>query len=449
MADNKVPTPGPVDPAKHNADVAAKVAGQDISGQSTVTGEFGEATDALDKLAAQVKPKEMVEPPKAPDAPDASPKLQKQPDKAPDKTPDKTPDPVPDPEATKKAEEALKKADEYFKDSPKLPPNASPKSSEAFSSIKLKAAQEISAREAEIEKLRKEIEAAKKPSTEVLEKEKELEELRKWRAKVDVDFDPKFKDHDKGIEQQREFIYAQLGKNPAVTPEIIAQIKKYGGPDMINLSKLFDSIKDPTLQRLVESKVADIEMAKYNKEQAIKAAKENITLYAKEREEAQAKAATTQVQAVTSNLSNLLDRLDWYSEKEIPKDADAATKKEIEEHNEFIKTLKPQVMEAITDNTPEMKAVLITGMAQLFNLQRRVPVLEAKLAASEKALTEVTAKWEAVKNSSRSRLNESAAPAGGIPQQKPGVDVNTRASDALDDLAKQVMEKRAQAAAGQ
>lgn len=443
MADNTTPTPKPgemIDPAKHNAEIAAKVAQQDISGKSTVTGEFGEATDALDKLAAQVKPKE---------APPVEPAKPAKPDVT-------TAAPVPDPEAVKKAaEEAkrsaeeLKRADEFFKDSPKLPPNASPKSSEAFSSIKLKAAQEISAREQEIEKLKKQIEDAKKPSPEILEKEKELEDLRLWRAKVDVEYDPKFKGHDKGIEQQREFIYAQLSKNTAFTPEIIEQIKKYGGPDMVNMSKLFELAKDPTLQRLVESKLADIEMAKYNKDQAIKAAKENISQYIKEREEAQTKAVTAHAQAVTAHLSQYLDKLEWYSERQLPKDADEATKKEIESHNEFIKTLKPQVMEAISDNTPEMKAVLVTGMAQLFKLQREVPALKTELEATKKSLAEITAKWEAVKNSSRSRLNESAAPSGGITPPKADVDVNTRASDALDTLAKQVMEKRAQAAAGQ
>ena len=447
MADKSTPTVTPVDPAKHNAEIAAKVAGQDIAGHSTVTGEFGEATDALDKLAAQVKPKETPASDESSFKSDV--KSDVKPDVKTDVKPDKPVAPAPDAEEAKKAEEALKKADEYFKDSPKLPPNASPKSSEAFSSIKLKAAQEISAREAEIEKLRKEVEAAKKPSTEVLEKEKELEELRKWRARVDVDFDPKFKEHDKVVSQHREFIYAQLAKNPKVTPEIIEQIKKYGGPDMINLSKLFESIQDPTLQRLVEAKVADIEMAKYTKEQAIKMAKENLTEYTKERQEASSKVALAHSQAVTANLSSLLDRLDWYGEKPMPADADEATKKSIAEHNAFLKELKPQVAEAINDNSPEMKAVLVTGMAQLFNLQRQVPALKAELETTKKSLSDITAKWEAMKNSSRSRLNESAAPAAGITQAPSGPDINARASDALDTLARQVMEKRSQAAAGQ
>ena len=442
MPNENAPAPKPdvvVDPAQNNAEIAAKVRDQDISGQSTVTGEFGEATDALDKLAAKVAPKTAPKPDvqPAPEKPDVKPDKEVEPAKPAD-----APPPGPDPEE-------LKRADAYFKDSPKLPPNASPKSAEAFSSIKLKAAQEISAREQEIQKLKQEVESAKKPSPEILEKEKELEELRNWRAKVDVDFDPKFKDFDKSIEQQREFIYAQLSKNPAVTPEIIAQIKKFGGPDQIILTKLFDSLKDPTLQRLVESKVADIEMAKYNKEQAIKAAKENLGQYIKERQEAQTRATVAGAQTVTKLLGEYLDKLEWYSERSADDKADEPTKKQVEAHNALVKQVREAVAASVADDSPEMKAILIAGTAQYFQLKHRVPALEEELTSTKKSLAEITTKWEAMKNASRSRLNESAAPSGGIPQQKTGIDVNARAEDAIDALARQVMEKRSQAAAGQ
>lgn len=447
------PTPGAdtvIDPAQNNAEVAAKQKAQDIAGQSTVTGEFGDAIDALDKLAAKVPKKEAAPDPKVvepkPDTsakPDAKPDTSAKPDDKPTKPEEKTVQPGPDPKE-------LEKAEAYFKDSPKLPPNASPKSSEAFSSIKLKAAKEISDREQQIADLKKKLEESKNPSKEILEQQKELEELRQWRAKLDVEFDPKFKDYDKSIEQQREFIYAQLAKNPAFTPEILAQIKKYGGPDKVLMAPLLESAKDPTLQRLVEAKMADIEMAKYNKEQAIKAAKENVGQYVKERQEAQTKAAAEHARATTVELTNLLDKLDWYAEKSADDKADEATKKEIAEHNSFVAKLRGEVAAAIQDDSPQMKAILVTGMAQLFNLQRRVPVLESKLAAAEKELTETKAKWEAVKNASRSRLNESAAPSSGIPQPKTGPDVNARASDALDDIARKIMEeKQARAASGQ
>lgn len=439
MPENNTPAGTPVgmpDPVKNNAEVAAKQAAQDIGGQSTVTGDFGEATDALDKLAAQVKPADVTPvadaPPKKDDAGAPPPAA-----------------PVPDAEAIKRAEE-LKHAEEFFKDSPKLPPNASPKSSEAFSSIKVKAAQEISAREQQIAELKKQIDAAKNPTTETLQKEKELEELRQWRAKVDVDFDPKFKEYDKTVEQSREFIYAQLAKSPAFPPEVIAQIKKYGGPDKVNLVKLFATANDPTLQRMVESKVADIHQTTYNRDKAIESAKSNLASYTQERSQASQKESAARVQEVTSHLSNMLGSFDWMTDRKADAGADEAAKKEIEAHNAFVAQTKSEVQAAMTDESPQMRAILIAGYAKLVHLQRTLPVVEARAAKAEKALADVTAKWEAVKNSSRSRLEQSAAPAGGIQAApKSGADVNQRPGDALDTLARQVMEKRAQAAAGQ
>lgn len=440
------PTP-PVDPAKHNADVARQVAEQDISGKSTVTGDFGDASTALDQLAAKVTPK--VEP---------SPEPEKKTDEAtppppPAKKADDVPPPPPDP--GKKADDATpppppdlgKKVEDIFKGSPPLPPNASPKSAEAFAAIKLRATQELSAREQVIEDLKKKVEEARNPSAEQLQKEKELEELRAWRTKLDVDFDPKFKEFDQSIAKQREFIYAQLAKSPAVTAEVIEQIKKYGGPDMIKLDKLFESVKDPTLQRLVESKVADIEMAKYNREQAVSGAKSNLDKYLEERQTALTQVEESGRQATTATLDGLLKRLDWFAEKPLTGVSEASEKKAAEEHNKFVAELKGNISHTLQDNSPEMRAILIAGMAQLFHLQRRVPALEGKLSETEKKLTEVQEKWEAMKNASRSRLSESQAPpGGGTPAAKTGLDLSQRPGDALDDIARDVMEKRRQAA---
>jgi hypothetical protein len=421
------------DPAANNAAVARQQAAQDIAGQSTVTGEFGDASSALDKLAESVVPV-------APDSNTTPPET---------KPEGVTPDPAAEAaakaatEAAAKAAEELKKADEFFKDSPKLPPNASPKSSEAFSTIKIKAAQEISAREQKIADLEKKLAESGKPSTDQLEKEKEAEELRQWRAKLDVEFDPKFKEYDKNIEKQREFIYAQLLQNPAIKPEVIDQIKKYGGPEKVNMVKIFEAVGDPTLQRLVEAKIADIQMAHYEKTNAIKSAKENLTQYLETRQQESTKTQIARSQETQTQLEGMLGNLDWFKEKQAEASADEATKKEAAEHNEFLGKLKGELKAALQDDSPQMKAIQITGLAQLFHLQRRVPALEAKLAAAEKQLSETTAKWEAVKASGRSRLHESAAPAGGIPVQKAGVDVNQRAGDALDAIAKQVMEEQA------
>lgn len=423
--------------AAHNAEVARKVAGQDVLAQPSPAAEFGEATSALDILAAQVQPKPGVVPEATPDA-EPKPAAPK-PDAA----------PVP-PEPTPEEVAAQKRADELFKDSPGLPPNASPKSADSFTKIKLKAAQEISAREQEIAALKKQMEEAKNPTTEQLEREKELEELRQFRQKLDVDFDPKFKGFDQTVSQKREFIYAQLLKAPEITPAVIEQIKKYGGPDKINMDALLASVKDTTIKNLVNSSIADIELAKYSREQAVAAAKTNLTQYTQERQAALAQEQQGALTASVTRTDELLSKLDWFNERKTEAGADEAAKAEAQEHNKFLNDLKPQMAESLKDNSPEMKAILVTGMAQLFHLQRRVPALEAKLAAATKAATEATAKYDAIRNASRSRLPESQAPAGGIPDLgKKNADVNARPGDALDAIAKQVMEQRAAARSGQ
>jgi hypothetical protein len=71
--------------------------------------------------------------------------------------------------------------------------------------------------------------------------------------------------------------------------------------------------------------------------------------------------------------------------------------------------------------------------------------MRTELESTKKSLAEITEKWEKVKNSSTSRLRESGAPTGGTVTVKPTNDFNTRPADALDSLAKQVMEQRAAA----
>lgn len=357
-------------------------------------------------------------------------------------------------EAEKAEREAsLKKADEFFKETPALPPNASPKSSEAFSAVKIKAAQEISRLQAELDAAKKIADEAKqtagKPTPEQLAKEKELEDLRQWRSKMDVDFDPKFKEFDKKISSAHEYIYAQLRKNPAVDEKTIETIKGYGGPDKCNLSKLFETMADPTLQRIIEGQISDVAKTRYEKEQAIASTKTNISEYLKNREtEIQASVGHHQ-KATAAELTQFTTALDWFAEKKADDKADAAARAEIEDHNKFVTELRGQLKDALQDDSPRMRATLITGVAQLFNLQRVHAKTVADLEAKSKALDEVTAKWEKVKASGRSRLPESSAPVGAAaaPVAKPTTDVHTRTSDALDSIAQQVMAERARTGA--
>ena len=440
MPDDIIPS---VDPAAHNAEIKAKLEAQ---GAETVGGataeELQHSSDALDALAAAVVEK------KADPAPEPEPKIE--PGVA------QNGEVVPDAAATEAAAKVeadrvatTKRSDEFFKDSPALPPGASPKASEAFTAVKVKAAQEIVAREAQLAEVQKKLDAAEAklaegPSPELA---KELEEHRQWRAKLDVDADPKFKEFDKQVSASQEFIYAQLRKSAAITPEIIEQIKKLGGPENVNLDKIFAAVKDATLQRLVESKVADIEMAKFNKEQAITDTKKNIEKYVADQRKSYEENVGSHNKVTQQHFTQLAAKIPWFAEKPVDSKADEPTRKAAEAHNTFLKETKAQLAEALKDDSAEMRAIMLAGIAQLLYLQKIRTGELAAAAAVKKALDEANAKLEKFTTASVSRLRETGAAPGGQTNGKPKtMDLSGNASSALDAIATQINEERARKA---
>lgn len=439
------------DLSKENAEVAAKLAAQ---GQIKVPDatDLVEPAEALDKLA-----KEKFE--KA-NADEESAKKKVADDAAAKKAAEEAAnDPASKAEAEKKAAEAAaeaqkvtdtaKKAEDFFKDSPGLPAGASPKSAEAFSSIKIKAAQEISARDQKLDELTKQLTELKAkleqgdPAT-----QKELDELREWRAKLDVDADPKFAQFDKQVSQSQEFIYAQLRKSPVITDEIIAEIKKHGGPEFVNMAKIFTAVNDPTLQRIVESRIADIEQTKFNRAEAIKATKENIGKYLEERQKSFVESATAHNIATKKIVDELKGKMEWFKETPIDEKADEPMKAAIKAQNEFVVQTQKNLDAALQDDSTEMRAIMLVSMAQLFQLQRVHGALKAAHDKQSATVKELTEKIEKLKSASVNRMKESGAPPSGqLPAVKKDTDFNTPATVAIDEIARDLMEKR-RAAAG-
>lgn len=437
------PLPTAEEVAVQNAETIARVKAQEGTPQPNPL-EQKAAGDALDSLLKEAEAKE-----KAEGTPPVEPK------------PEVTPKPEDADAATKAAAEAaktadaekaardeeLKKADDIFKDAQGLPQGASVKSHEAFSSIKIKAAQEISKLNSELETLRKETatlrESGTRPTPEIEQLKKEHEELKQWRAKMDVDFDPKFKEFDKETNDVREFIYAQLRKSSAITDKTIAEIKKFGGPDKIVMGPIFEAIKDPVTQRLVESKLADIELAKYKKEQAISQTKENVAQYMQAREQELAKTATATHEDTKKELDAMWNALDWTKPQTPKQGATEAEKKALENHNTFVTGMRKEIDAAMADNSPKMKATLLTAVAQLFNLQGVHDQLKTAHAALEKEATELRVYKTKIKDATRGRQQESQAAAAAASVAKPKDLFNTHAADGLDAIAKQVMAERA------
>jgi len=456
--ENTAPKINPLSPpageaANHNAEIAAKQADQDLSGKSTAPEVLKETSEALDDLHkdAQKKAKEEADRAAAVVEPKPDDKTKEKPGAAKPAGEVKPGEAKPAGEGKSTVDEAAaKRAETLFKDSPGLPAGASPKSSEAFSAVKIRAAQEVS-------KLEQQVQALTKSNSELTEKlknpvpenvTKELKELREFRSKLDVEIDPKFKEFDKSISSAQEFIYAQLKKSPAVTDDVIAQIKKHGGPENINLEKIFEVVKDPTIQRLVEAKVADIEQHKFNKDQAIKSAKDNIGQYLSEREKSFKEGVATHTTATRTEFDKLAGQLPWLKEQTPAAGADEAATKAVAEHNAFVADTRKQLDDALADDSPEMRAIMLTGMAQLFNLQRVHKAVSAENESLKTQLAESQALVERLKAPSRSRLPESGAPAGKVETPKPKDNFDLRAGDALDAIRNKVVEERSKVAAG-
>lgn len=440
--DDNQPAAGFPDVEKHNKEVADKLASQDVMGQSTAADPNADAGSELDKLA------------KAAETAAATPPTKEEPVTPPAQTAEEKAaaeaQAAADAKAAEEREAQAKKADEYFKDSPTLPPNASPKSSEAFSAIKVKAAQEISERDQQIEALKKQIADAeeKLKNSAPVEAVKELEEHRQWRAKLDVEADPKFKEYDRQVSSSQEFIYAQLRQSPAITDAVIAEIKKHGGPENVKMDKIFAAINDPMLQRIIESKLADIAVAKYHKQDAIKSAKENIQTYIQERAQKYSQQAVQHNQATEKYLGRNLAALDWFKTKEVPANADEATKKSIAEENKWFAELRGELQGALKDDSAEMRATLLTGMAQLFKLQRDQANVTQENTSLKKQVEELTDKLNRIKKAGLARPKEGgAAPGASVKvEQKTGELINKPATQAVDDLMKSIMEERSKAA---
>lgn len=440
--------PGFDDVAKNNAEVAAKLASQDIFGQSTAADTNMDTSSALDAIVAKRADEKAAEeevPAKSDDKPTVTPaKTDEKPAVVPEV---KVVDTAPEEEAQRK------KSDDFFKDSPGLPPNASPKSSEAFAAIKIKAAQELSAREKIIEDLKKEKseleEKLKSPIPADIEKE--LASHREWRAKLDVDADPKFKEFDKTINSAREFIYAQLKRSPAITDEVIAQIKKHGGPEMVNMTKIHAEIKDDVMKSIIDSQVSEIERAKWQKEEAIKTTKVNIAEYVAEREKAFQGTVKTHNDDTQKHFAAFLKEkpgLAWFAEKTVDPKANEADRAFAEDHNKFVVDTRKQLDNAFLDDTPHMRAVLLAGMAQLLHLQRVHEGVKGRLTTVETELKEANDKLGRFTKASTTRLRESGAAPGGktADQQPKESDVfNKRAGDSIDEIAKKIVEERAAA----
>lgn len=341
-------------------------------------------------------------------------------------------------------------AEDPFKDD-KLPDTATPKSAEAFESIKTKAREQITERDTKIAELTTQLEElkTKAENARTPEEEAELKELREFRAKIDVETDPKFGEFDTKIASASDFIYAQL-ERAGMGKEVIDKIKEYGGPAKVNMDKILDQANDPTVTRLVNAKLADIEQLAFDKQQAIKGAKDNITQYLEERQQAIEKAQTGHRDASKEYLNKeLLPKFDFMKPPVLKKDATDDDKKLFEAQKAFQKNVQDQIGYALSDDSPAMRAMLIGGLVKMLHYEQIIKGGEvilknkdAEIAKLQKELDDATEIANKLKAGSVSRRQRSNATGSKTPSIKPDLDPNQDSGEALDAIARRIQQQR-------
>lgn len=351
--------------------------------------------------------------------------------------------------AQKKAEDdaIAARADEIFKDAPGLAPNASERSGAAFKAVKLQAARDISRLEAEKAEVAKKLAEAEAKLQNPIppEVDQELKALREFRAKLDLEADPKFKVFDQEISEANEFIYAQLRKSPVVTDEVIADIKKLGGPENVNMEKILSAVQDPLIRRLVEGKQAELAIIAHNKSKAIESNKGNISKYIEDREKEWQQASTEHNTRTKQNIESLAAKIEWLNAKPVDAKADEPTKKAIEAHNQYATAMRKELELAMSDDSPEMRATLLIGMVNLFRLQSSYENLQKTFNDQKTELEATKESLAKLKNASVSRLRNSSAPTTPTvdPKKANTPNFNESAAEAMDRMRKERLAREA------
>lgn len=411
--------------ATENTDIA------DIPGVDSLPKTDPETSSELDKLLLEATDGKGEDTgsdiPPADKKEDAAPADEKK-DPAPE---DKKADPAPEDKKVTPEPDELDKVE--------LPPNAKAKSTEAFSEVKRVAREKISllaTKTKELEAKVSELESKTKDGGLTPELKAELDELRGFRAKLDVEADPAFKSFDVKVTEASETIYSKLLSGGATAP-VVEKIKEMGGINAIDWEPILEKLPAPT-RRFIESKLVEVEDLGERKAKAIAEAKTNADKYLSERQQQTSKQREIQTQKALSYGEKLLSETEWMKPKQLPSGATPEEKAKIEDYNKFLKDASVAVAEAAKDDSPEMRAALGLGVVELMKVRRDFAEhrasSEAQIKTLESNLKEAQTLLEKIKKGSTQRLRNTPAnddpPLGKSSLMESG-------SDAIDRMARE------------
>jgi hypothetical protein len=326
--------------------------------------------------------------------------------------------------------------DDPYKDI-QLPPNVRGKSAEKWAELKTRFKTDLEKRDEEIAALKAQVSErdAKLTNTPEVPKEtaEELESLRQFKAKLDIEADPNFhKEFDGKIAQAKDFIFTQLEASENFGKDAVAKIKELG-VENVDWDGLADKM-GPQTARLVQSRLDTIAIAQHDKKLKLEEVKKDVQTYINKQRESYAERGTKHLEDTEAQLTEFKAKMPFLHDPEPLKATATKEERAVFEANEaHRKNIIDALDEAKKDDSPYMRAVLIAGMGQLLNIKPRFEQLAEYSKAQDAKLEKALAWIEKVKNAGKPK-NKETTPETTPP--KPGVDYTQDAGSALDAYRK-------------
>jgi hypothetical protein len=204
------------------------------------------------------------------------------------------------------------------------------------------------------------------------------------------------------------------------------------------MEPILESVDDPVIRRLVEAKLAESEMIRYEKDIAVDAAKNNVKEYMAAREQEMQAGGQHHTEETKQHLTGHLAKVSWLQPVLVDNKASKEDQKKAQDHNAYAAKINAELKGALQDDSPNMRATLLVGMAQLFRLQDVHEVVSKDYARAKKDLEQANETIKRLKTPAQSRLAGSAAPVAGVrPGAPPAVDFNESAKDAMQRMRKE------------
>lgn len=275
--------------------------------------------------------------------------------------------------------------------------DASQKTKDTFANLKQISSEGLKAARAEVARLKAEqqkvVEEARKAALEEAAKtaavpedvQKELEDLRRLRARVDVESDPKFKEQfDSKKEANYEEIYgvlAQFGLKPSELKVLRGLSEEHR---LENITEM--AAKLPPGSRLkIEAKLFDNLNISDSRDKALKDAREAAQKLHAEKEtltKSELEAQTRErEQAVAQFKANEL-----FKKIEIPANTPGEERKRLEASNQFVDKLQKLFDETVADERPFAKVEAAYGLVLAHKFKADADAANAKATALQKEL---------------------------------------------------------------